>query len=63
MEDSRSHSAAVPLNFQPLRSDLSKNLLNMPDSVPILFVTRSARGETFDAVAVSQTFQNAMNLA
>lgn len=38
MEDSRSHSAAVPLNFQVLRLDLSINLLNLHDSVPVLLV-------------------------
>lgn len=44
MEDWRSHSAAVPLNFQPLRSNLSINLLNMHDSVPVLSVSRYTRG-------------------
>lgn len=44
VEDWRSHSAAVPLNFQPLRSNLSINLLNMHDSVPVLSVSRYTRG-------------------
>lgn len=45
VEDSRSRSAAVPLNFHPLRSNLSINLLNMHDSVPVPPVTRSTERE------------------
>lgn len=58
MEDSRSHSSAVPLNFQPLRSNLSINLLNMHDSVPVLLVTRSTRKENISVLqlCVMQTF-------